>query len=64
MTVTQNDGESVGFGYFINRETAERAARHYRDNEKVAEIEVIDIEPTKAGILRALQQYAGHADNG
>lgn len=32
--------------------------------ERICNIECIEIEPGKAGILKALNRYAGHADNG
>lgn len=61
---TGEDGHS-GFKFFSNRADAEKAVREWdRENTAVAELEAIEVEPTKAGILAALNTYANHADNG
>jgi len=68
-------GTSVGYQFFTNRREAEKAFREYMsppekwDEEWVVsrsgtEIEVIEITPTRDGILHALNLYASHADNG
>lgn len=59
---------SYGYRFFTSAKAAEReAAQWRRDNagdEPRCDIASIDIEPTKNGILRALNRYASHADNG
>ena len=63
-------GVSAGFQWFTSRAAAEAAAKEVYDpavddegNEpEVAK--VIEIEPTKRGLLWALNRYAGHPDNG
>ena len=59
---------SSGYEFFTNKADAERAVREWTTGEALrtdtAEIDVIEITPTKAGILHALNTYAAHADNG
>lgn len=66
VDLRQSDGESHGFQYFSNKVDAQRAVRTWADNEPPgkAEIEEINVEPTRAGILTALSLYGSHADNG
>ena len=64
---TNGDG-SHGFEWFTVRRKAE-AAKRYWDKGAVgtydcAELELVEVRPTKAGILQALKVYADHADNG
>lgn len=68
-----DDGESAGFLFASSkaemltliREHNERHAENNPSRDNLCtEPEAIDIEPTKAGILRALRRYAGHPDNG
>lgn len=65
---TYEAGTSAGYEYFWGKGTAEKAMRQWLDRdyelEHDAEIEVIEVEPTKAGIMFALNKYANHADNG
>lgn len=62
------DVGSAGFEFFTNEAAARKAlrrdARDARMEHDPSSLEVIDVEPTKAGILRALQRYASHPDNG
>jgi hypothetical protein len=66
--VTVECGVSTGYEYFTSKYGAARAVReweiHRGEETGSAEIEVIEIAPTKAGILHALNAYAAHADNG
>ncbi len=64
--MTHEAGTSIGFEYYTTRPAADKAAAEYLFDypEESAEVTAIDVEPTKAGILRALNQYAGHPDNG
>lgn len=60
---------SMGFEFFTRRDKAERAMRKFlkdldRDEDGTdSDIEVIEIQPTRAGILRALRLHAAHPDN-
>lgn len=63
---------SHGYQFFTRRADAEKASRAWikevnetgRDWNPSGDIDEIDIEPTKAGLLDALNQYASHNDNG
>lgn len=61
-------GISVGYEYFSSKRAAERDANHWLNQgdelEHEADIDTIEIKPTKGGILAALNKYATHADNG
>lgn len=60
-------GNSAGFEFFTTKRVAERAAAEWnKDNpdEESARIVEIKVVPTKRGILRALNLYASHPDNG
>ena len=59
-------GVCAGFEYFTSRETANREMREFLRNNPTEEAEIvaIEIEPTKHGILNALNRYASHPDNG
>jgi hypothetical protein len=67
---THEAGISAGLEYFTSRRAAESALSIWRRNspgdveDQTGEIEVIEVEPTRAGILSALNKYANHADNG
>lgn len=57
-----NDHDSsLGFEWFVNRKAAEAAAAALGTQR---DVEVVEITPTKAGILKALESYAAHPDNG
>ena len=66
--LTQPDGESQGYAHFSNRRDAEKHGVAWRDNfegnKGGFDIAEIIITPTKAGLIEALNQYAGHPDNG
>jgi hypothetical protein len=65
LILSHNAGESAGFEYFTTLNDAERTARKWAKSEDgSSEIKVIEIEPSKSGILRALNHYASHPDNG
>jgi hypothetical protein len=62
---------SAGYQFFTSMSAAEKAKRDHvkalkYDNEETdnVDIEPIEIKPTKAGILAALNRYAKHPDNG
>jgi len=63
-------GTSAGYEYFTSRREAKRALAVWRRNspgdvqDQQGDIEPIEIEPTRAGIVHALNRYANHEDNG
>lgn len=64
-------GASAGFEWFTNYHLAERAWKDWVGHEEETvcdrygtEIEEVQVEPTRKGILRALRIYATHNDNG
>jgi hypothetical protein len=64
--VTTNGGCSNGYVWFTSRAEAEREKREHDKEEAPYEatIDVIEVKPTKAGILDALQRHASYPDNG
>jgi hypothetical protein len=72
LTRLENCGVNVGFEYFTTKREAEKAFRDWMSSEdeewvcsaEGTKIEIIDVEPGKYGILRALNKYASHPDNG
>jgi hypothetical protein len=70
---TWKDGDasdSAGFTWHTSRRAAEAEASEHRDTSynaaeaSMRDVRVVDIEPTKQGILDALKVYASHPDNG
>lgn len=72
MTFYRVDFESEqlgqrGFVWFTSKAKAEAAGREWVGNDKEDgsfRIREIEIEPTKKGILDALNRYAEHPNNG
>lgn len=61
---TRLDGDgSGGFSYFSNRRDAQREVTKVKATSE-CQINVLNIKPTKVGIIKALNIYAGHPDNG
>lgn len=62
-------GNSGGFSWHTNKGEAEQRAREAVRNDpdeysdEPPGIDQIEIEPTRAGLLAALQRYASHANN-
>ncbi len=56
------DNGSRGYSYHVNKRDALRSSKKY--GKPYGEINEIDVEISKPGILHALNTYAGHADNG
>ena len=63
---THEGGTSAGFEYFTSKREAQRAVVAWHDErcEQFATVEVVDVETTRQGILRALNLYAKHPDTG
>ena len=59
-------GVSAGFSWHTSKVEARRqvAERNWPVPERSEFVGPIDIEPTKRGILHALNYYAAHPDNG
>lgn len=54
-----------GFSYHSSKSAAASAIREAIQNGHTgSETEEIEVTTTKAGIISALNQYGGHADNG
>jgi hypothetical protein len=66
ITLTHNNGESAGFGWRTSeRDAKQRVTEWKREGDSnAAEYKVVDIVPTREGILSALHRYASHPDNG
>lgn len=71
--LTAEAGVSVGSEWFTSERAANaRKAEWKRQNRGVSDadetadskVEVFDIQPTRSGILKALNLYASHPDNG
>lgn len=69
LHVRRIGGESDGFLWFTSHKDAwvdkcqiEGQATEF--GEGCGEVEPVDIEPTRVGILYALREYASHSDNG
>lgn len=70
LHLTHEAGTSVGFRWFTSKREAESHLANWRRNspgdvqDQTGEITPVNIEPTRAGILKALNRYANHPDNG
>lgn len=69
---TQNTiDRSCGFQFFTNVADVNSCVKEWETrghdeeyNSHYTQVEVINIEPTKTGILKALRDHAMHPDNG
>jgi hypothetical protein len=61
VSFRDNMGEHKGYEYFSSSKEAKRVWKEYRE---MADIETIDVTPTKKGIISALNNNASHPDNG
>ena len=67
VAIFTEHGISAGFSWHTARRDAEHAVVVHQaddEDERKPEIEEIELQPTKAGLLRALNRYASHPDNG
>jgi hypothetical protein len=73
VTYSADGGNSGGFSWHTSKRAAEAAAaeavkndpKEYEEHRSgPPDIDVIEIKPTKADILIALQSFASHPDNG
>ena len=58
------EGRSIEYSYFLN---IKEAKKHLRKSENVfddQDMDTIDINISRTGILHALNTYASHPDNG
>jgi hypothetical protein len=64
--VKTDEGCSAGYEFHTSEAAARMFCAKWRGNhpEGTAVTEPIEVAPTKAGILAALNRYAAHADNG
>ena len=56
------NGTSRGYTYFANRKDAKRASKEY--GKPYGEINNLDVDISRPGIINALNIYGGHPDNG
>ena len=67
MLQFMTDG-SLGYSYYSSRRDAKQAEREFletcADEEPRVEWHEIDVPLTKDGVLRALNTYGSHPDNG
>ncbi len=65
-----DDDEHGGFDFHASLRAAKAARASFMrlaassQVERTCRIEPIEIKPTKAGIMKALNKFGGHADNG
>jgi hypothetical protein len=64
-----DSGSSAGFDWATTRAhanaiAAQHKTEHPKDESARGEVEEVNIEPSKQGILKALKMYAAHPDNG
>lgn len=61
-------GNSDGYEWFTSLAPAKRAKREQDSavdpDDACDEVEVVDVTPTKDGILFALREFGSHANNG
>lgn len=60
---------SFGYEWYTSHAEALKAQKKFAGNLRMpendgSEIETVDVEPTKRGILKALRDYADYANNG
>ena len=63
-----NENSSQGYEFFGSMRAAKKAQtkfkRDFKADDPAPEIDTIEVDPSRAGIIKALNTYAGHADNG
>ena len=72
VSYSQDGGNSGGYSWHTSKADAQRAARQGYENDPQEydgldtrpQVEAVEITPTKAGILAALEAYASHEANG
>ncbi len=63
-SIRDNSGEHKGYSYFSSKLKAEREAAKLKTDDLEVETTSFEINPRKAGIIAALNNWGGHADNG
>ena len=58
-----DNGESTGYEYFASAKAAKKAMHDVRKHKK-CEWYQIEVDASRDGIIRALNIYGGHPDNG
>lgn len=66
ISITVDNGVSAGYEFFTSwREAMGFKNEYLRDNPgETVDWDIIRVDPTKAGILKALNSFARHPDNG
>jgi hypothetical protein len=58
-----SDDEHRGYDYLPSLKAAKRSARTLKKTHRTT-ITILEVKPTKAGIISLLNRYASHPDNG
>lgn len=56
--------EHKGYSYHATRREARKTIKTAEHAEQTCDVEKVTVSVTKAGILKALQRFASHPDNG
>lgn len=65
VSYRKSDYEHAGYEFFRNLRDANAAKKKWgNESNDTAEIELIEVNPTKSGIRNALNKHASHPDNG
>jgi hypothetical protein len=64
VSYRDSSDEHKGYEYFSNKTDAVKADNKNRGNQMRDDVEEIEFQPTKSGVLRLLNIYASHPDNG
>lgn len=64
MSVTDKSAEHQGYSYHTSRGALARAESEAKANEKETSWIEIEVELSKAGVIKALNIWGGHPDNG
>lgn len=63
VSYTDKTGKSLGFDFFGGEFVANAAVKKAKSSKRLAKVQSYDVPLTRKGILDALNQFGGHADN-
>jgi hypothetical protein len=64
VSYRDRNGKHQGYEYFLKHIVAEGAANRAKARKWEAEVKECEVDTSKAGIWRALNELGGHPDNG
>lgn len=67
LRIAEEHGNSMGYEFFPSKHAAEKAKRAWLSEspeDRTATVSLVEITPTKTGIIAALNRHASHPDNG